>query len=97
MTGKVQNRIRDERSHRLHSIGSELKQEFCMSQLGQTRTVIFEQKKQDGTMSGFTDNYVEVHCDFHPEFLHLPGIVDLIGPEKNGIVTAKLISMKPLP
>ncbi|MCX6224447.1 MAG: MiaB/RimO family radical SAM methylthiotransferase, partial [Bacteroidia bacterium] len=51
MDGKVPNRIRDERSHALHVIGNTLKQKFCISQIGQKRTVIFEQQKQGGTMT----------------------------------------------
>lgn len=97
MTGKIPNRIRDERSHALHQIGTRLKQEFCISQLGQERMVIFEQQKPDGTMTGFTDNYVEIHTPAQPEFLHHPGVVLLCGPQYNGIVTGKMISLNPLP
>jgi len=97
MAGKIPNRIRDERSHALHIIGNKLKQEFCISQIGQNRTVIFERQKSDGTMTGFTDNYVEILTETQPEFLHHPGLVFLCGPENNGMITAKMISTNPLP
>jgi len=96
MAGKIPNRIRDERSHALHIIGNNLKQEFCISQIGQNKTVIFEQQKFDGTMTGFTDNYVEIVTKAQTDFLHHPGIVQLTGPEHNGVMDAKLISTNPL-
>lgn len=96
MSGKIPNRIRDERSRALHIIGTRLKQEFCMSQIGQEKTAIFEQQKQDGTMTGFTDNYVEIVTKVQTDFLHHPGIVLLTGPEQNGVLEAKLISTNPL-
>lgn len=97
MSGKIPNRIRDERSRALHIIGTRLKKEFCMSQIGQEKTVIFEQEKHDGTMTGFTDNYVEIHTNSKPEFLHHAGLVFLSGPENNGTIMAKMISTNPLP
>ena len=96
LTGKVPNRIRDERSRTLHSIGNRLKREFCISQIGRERTVIFEQQKPDGTMSGFTENYVEIATQTQIGFLHHPGIVLLTGPENNGILRAKLVSTVPV-
>ena len=33
---------------------------FYEQQLGQTRTVLFERSKEEGRISGFTDNYVKV-------------------------------------
>ncbi len=96
MPGKVQNRVRDERSHALHRISDRLKKDFCDSQIGQERTAIFEQKKPDGTMTGFTENYIEIRTDYHSEFLHRAGLVSLTGPENNGVVTATLINPKPL-
>lgn len=97
MTGKIPNRIRDERSHSLHNLGSRLKQEFHQSQIGMEKTVIFEQERKDGAMTGFTDNYIEVFTETRQEFLHHPGLVSLTGPDVNGIVEAKLISTNPLP
>jgi len=97
MAGKVPNRIRDDRSHILHDIGSKLKHDFCTDQLGKERVVIFEQHKPDGTLSGFTDNYVEVRVRYQHEFLHHIGLVELCGPVTDGIVASKIISTKPLP
>jgi threonylcarbamoyladenosine tRNA methylthiotransferase MtaB len=96
MIGKVQNRIRDERSRILHSISERLKHDFYQSQVGQKRTVIFETHKSDGFMTGFTDNYVEIKTKFVQEFLHQAGKVHLVGPVNNGCITSILISKKPI-
>lgn len=97
LSGKIPNRIRDERSRTLHLIGNGLKQQFYLSQVGQEKAVIFEQQKKDGTMTGFTDNYVEVQTECKPEFLHHAGLVFLSGPENNGLISAKMVSTIPLP
>jgi len=96
LPGKVANRIRDERSRALHAIGTRLKQTFCLSQVGFERTVIFEQLRSDGTMTGFTDNYVEISTKGQREFIHHPGIVLITGPEHDGVVDAELISTIPM-
>lgn len=77
MTGRVPNRIRDERSHRLHEIGTALKTSFYQNQLGSVRPVIFEQILHSGAMTGFTDNYVEVSVTPDPDLLHQVSLVNL--------------------
>jgi len=96
MPGKVQNRIRDNRSHALHEISDQLRQDFYKTQLGKERLVIFEQLKSDGTISGFTDNYVEIRVKNQPGFLHHSGLVALNGPIKDGVVQSTIISPNPL-
>jgi threonylcarbamoyladenosine tRNA methylthiotransferase MtaB len=96
MPGKIPNRIRDVRSKTLHIYGCRLKQEFCTSQIGKERIAIFEQQKPDGTMTGFTDNYIEVTTQSRSEFLHQPAMVLLSGPIQNAIIKADLISSIPL-
>lgn len=97
MAGKVQNSIRDKRSLALHETGNRLKHDFYRSELGSEHIVIFEQKKPDGTMTGFTDNYIEIKTEYREEFLHRAGRVQLSGPIIEGTVKAKLISLNPLP
>jgi tRNA A37 methylthiotransferase MiaB len=96
MPGKVPNRIRDQRSHLLHDIGSRLRKQFYESQQGKERVAIFEQLAKNGEMTGFTDNYVEIRTPADSGFLHRAGLVQIGVPENNGSVSARLISMKPL-
>ena len=51
---------RRRRNKMLTILSEKKKRAFYESQLGQVRPVLFEQAKEDGRMSGFTDNYVRV-------------------------------------
>jgi threonylcarbamoyladenosine tRNA methylthiotransferase MtaB len=70
MAGKIPERIRDERSRILHESGIRIKSAFYKSLIGQQRMVIFEQKRKDGTIGGFTDNYAEITIPWDPELEH---------------------------
>ncbi len=96
MAGKVPNRIRDERSHLLHAAGDRLKEAFYNTQAGRELTVIFEQSRPGGLMTGFTENYVEVSTAAVEGFLHKAGRVRLTGPASGGIMPATLLGSAPL-
>jgi threonylcarbamoyladenosine tRNA methylthiotransferase MtaB len=70
LPGKVPERIRNERSHVLHEIGSGLKTGFYRSHLHDIRPVLFEQIHPSGSMTGFTDNYIEISIPPEPASLH---------------------------
>ncbi|MFO7617386.1 MAG: tRNA (N(6)-L-threonylcarbamoyladenosine(37)-C(2))-methylthiotransferase MtaB [Bacteroidales bacterium] len=94
MPGQVPHRIREERSHRLHEIGEEIKNRFYSSQLGQDRPVIFEQTNAEGLMTGFTDNYIEVAVPADNDYLHQTAMVQLLdllpGPAAAGKIISRL-------
>jgi len=71
MKPNVPNRIRDERSKKLHELSEKKKARFYKSQEGTIRTVIFERETQTETMTGFTENYVEVGVPLVKEYLHM--------------------------
>ncbi len=58
MPHPVQNRIRDERSQKLHQLSDSKKMDFYSSQIGTTRWLIPEGNKSN-KLHGFTENYVE--------------------------------------
>lgn len=89
MTGKIPERIRNERSRILHQTGARIKSAFYQSLVGQQRLVIFEEKRKDGTIGGFTDNYAEITVPWssgleHHE--HLVKIDRLEGEILNGFL-----------
>ncbi|HBB90944.1 MAG: tRNA (N(6)-L-threonylcarbamoyladenosine(37)-C(2))-methylthiotransferase MtaB [Bacteroidetes bacterium GWF2_49_14] len=90
MGGKIPERIRDERSHILHEIGNELKMNFYRSLAGQERIVIFEQKRKDGTVTGYTDNYAEVVIPWQEDVVHQIKRVRL-GGLSGDLMTAALL------
>lgn len=60
----VPQRERERRSKQLHAISARKTEEFYRSQEGRTAVVLWEAKKTEGRMSGFTENYVKVSCPF---------------------------------
>jgi len=80
MPGKIPERIRNERSRVLHESGSLIKSRFYNSLVGQERMVIFENKRKDGTLGGFTDNYAEITVPWAPGLEHQEHLVRIERP-----------------
>jgi threonylcarbamoyladenosine tRNA methylthiotransferase MtaB len=57
---KVQDSVRKERTHKLRRLSQKKRYEFDTSFRRQIRPVLFEEPKDNGTMYGWTDNYVRV-------------------------------------
>ena len=51
------------RCKKLRSLSSKKRSDFHQRFLGQTRKVLWESRKPDGTISGYTDNYIRVDLD----------------------------------
>ena len=51
------------RGKKLRSLSSKKRRDFHQRFLGQTRKVLWESRKPDGTISGYTDNYIRVDLD----------------------------------
>lgn len=63
----VPKNIRQERNKVLRNLSYKKLQYFTQQHQGQTRPVLFESAKQDGTISGYTDNYIKVDTSYLPE------------------------------
>jgi threonylcarbamoyladenosine tRNA methylthiotransferase MtaB len=57
---------RAERSKMLHILSEKKRRSFYESQLGKEFTVLFENDGENGTMEGFTENYVRVVAKYDP-------------------------------
>jgi len=86
----VQNKIRDERSVRLHQLSDEKKNEFYTSQIGSTRWLIPEGKTTD-KIHGFTENYIHTLIEGLNETKTGPLKVRLSGLNDKGQMTAEII------
>lgn len=53
-------KIRNERNKILRNLSYQKMQYFRSSQLGKTRTVLFEQEEKNGMIEGYTDNYIRI-------------------------------------
>ncbi len=89
MKPKVQNKIRDDRSKKLHKLSELKKSTFYKSQLGSQRNIIFERIISPDKMVGFTENYVEVEVPLCEELIHTQQRVRLLKYE-NGKMTGIL-------
>ncbi|MFM1912949.1 MAG: tRNA ((6)-L-threonylcarbamoyladenosine(37)-C(2))-methylthiotransferase [Bacteroidota bacterium] len=63
---KVQDRIKSERVKQLISLSDKKKRAFYESQIGKQGQVLFEEKVENGKMSGFSENYIRVEKNYDP-------------------------------
>lgn len=63
----VPKNIRQERNKILRNLSYKKLQYFTEQHQQQTRPVLFESAKQDGTISGYTDNYIKIDTSYRPE------------------------------
>lgn len=61
MGNPVPKSVRAERSKMLHSLSDKKRNFFYQSQLGKTKTVLWENEVKDNKIFGFTENYVRVN------------------------------------
>lgn len=62
--------IRNERNKILRNLSYQKMQYFTASQLGKTRTVLFEQENKNGMIEGYTDNYIRISTPFKEEWVN---------------------------
>lgn len=78
--------VRKERSRQLHILSEKKKRAFYESQLGTTRSVLFEQEEDEGMMYGFTENYIKVKMPYHAEMVNTFQTLTLETIDRDGIV-----------
>ena len=86
MDGAVPLKVRQKRSKMLRILSEKKKRSFYESQLGSTRTVLFEDDVEDGLMHGFTENYVRVAAKYDPLLINELKTVQLVSINDNGTV-----------
>ncbi len=59
---QVQDSIKTERVARLEELSERLHREFIESCLGDRAKVLMESKMKDGSLTGYTENYIRVSC-----------------------------------
>jgi threonylcarbamoyladenosine tRNA methylthiotransferase MtaB len=65
---------RHQRNKLLRNLSYKKQSEFTMQHIGQTRKVLFEKQNKNGTIEGFTDNYIKVTAAFDKKLVN--NIVD---------------------
>lgn len=91
MAGVVPMNVRHKRSKMLRGLSVKKRRAFYESQIGKTKTVLFETENKDGYIHGFTENYVKVKHPWHPELANQLQPVKLLNIENDGHVRVDLL------
>lgn len=78
--------VRKERSKQLHILSEKKKRAFYESQLGTTRSILFEHEEDEGMMYGFTENYVKVKMPYDVQLVNTFCTLKLETIDRDGIV-----------
>jgi threonylcarbamoyladenosine tRNA methylthiotransferase MtaB len=65
LSDAVPDKIKKERSKRLHHLSDLKKQSFYRQNKGREMNVLFESDNSQGWMHGFTENYIKVKTKYH--------------------------------
>ena len=86
MPGRVPNEERARRSSMLHILSDKKRRAFYEANLGQTTRVLFENREENNTMTGFTENYIRVTARFDPLAINEIMNVKLTGFSPEGLM-----------
>lgn len=86
MEAVVPKKVRAKRSKMLRGLSVKKRRAFYESQLGSTRTVLFEGENKEGYIQGFTENYVKVKYPWNPELVNTLHKVNLTEIDADGLV-----------
>lgn len=86
MEGVVPQKVRQKRSKMLRGLSVKKRRAFYESQLGNELSVLFEGENKDGSMYGFTQNYVKVKTIWNPDLANTIHSIKLIEIDKDGLV-----------
>jgi threonylcarbamoyladenosine tRNA methylthiotransferase MtaB len=89
MPGKVPYSVRERRSKRLISLSNEKHLEFCKHNIGRLSNVLFEHTRNEGKITGFTENYLRVEYPWKANLAGTIKRVRLTGFSDSGSLTAE--------
>ena len=94
MTGVVPANVRAKRSKMLRSLSVKKRRAFYESQLGTSRTVLFESENKEGYIHGFTENYVKVKTPWNPALVNTLHQINLTKIDEDGSVRLAFLNEK---
>jgi len=83
--------IRNKRSKMLRSLSVKKRRAFYESQLGKTKTVLFENENHQGYIHGFTENYVKIKTPWNPYLANTLQKVKLNNIDEDGLVRVEIL------
>ncbi|MFV8838673.1 tRNA (N(6)-L-threonylcarbamoyladenosine(37)-C(2))-methylthiotransferase MtaB [Salinimicrobium soli] len=90
-------KVRKKRSKMLRGLSAKKRRAFYESQLGTTRTVLFEGENKEGYIHGFTENYVKVKTPWNPELVNTLHQVELKKIDEDGLVRFEYVNEPAVP
>jgi threonylcarbamoyladenosine tRNA methylthiotransferase MtaB len=94
MEGVVPANVRSKRSKMLRGLSVKKRRAFYESQIGTTRTVLFENENKEGYIHGFTENYVKVKTPWNPELVNTLHEINLTKIDEDGSVRLQFLNEK---
>ncbi len=90
---KVNPKVKALRSKALHELSNQKLLHFYQQNLQKTYSVLFESKKQNGKMLGFTENYIKVEIDYNKQFINnIINNIKLIEINSDGNINGEIIN-----
>ncbi len=86
MKESVPKEIRHKRSKMLRGLSAKKRRAFYESQIGSSRTVLFEGENKEGYIHGFTENYVKVKAPWDPSLVNTLHGIKLTEIDEDGLV-----------
>ena len=93
MPGVVPANIRSKRSKMLRGLSVKKRRAYYESQIGTTRTVLFENENKEGYITGFTENYVKVKTPWNPELTNTLHKITLTKIDDDGLVRMEFVNV----
>ncbi|TDU39699.1 threonylcarbamoyladenosine tRNA methylthiotransferase MtaB [Gelidibacter sediminis] len=93
MDGVVPKKVRAKRSKMLRGLSAKKRRAFYESQLGSTRTVLFESENKEGYIHGFTENYIKVKTPWNPALVNTLHDIELTKIDEDGIVRFEFLKI----
>ncbi len=99
LPNRVPSKERADRSKMLHILSDKKKRKFYEENIGRTSQVLFENDVEEGSMFGFTDNYIRVAAKYDPLLINELKTVCLKEVNADGIMQVdeaeQLLSIHP--
>ncbi|MFD0975217.1 tRNA (N(6)-L-threonylcarbamoyladenosine(37)-C(2))-methylthiotransferase MtaB [Salinimicrobium gaetbulicola] len=88
----VPTKVRKKRSKMLRGLSAKKRRAFYESQLGKTKTVLFEGENKEGYIHGFTENYVKVKTPWNPGLVNTLHEIELQKIDEDGLVRFEFVN-----
>ncbi len=95
MAGAIPVNIRRERSKQLQILSNKKKRAFYESQNGTEHTVLWEAEENEGTIFGFTENYVKVKREYEQQLVNKLVTINLDEIDRDGIFKVSVVEDVP--